>query len=152
MEPFRLPPDPREELSFIRSVIEDSRRAVVVDATPFLVWGGLVVVGAALEYLLPRSFDAVWSWMVLMGLGWSPYTLAFFAVMMVLLQIVPGILLQTHFLGLHGLQVLPLGASLIGRWMPKESVRIASVFILAVLYMGLGTLAFVQASRGLPLL
>lgn len=70
MEPFRIPPDPREELSFIRSVIEDGRRAVVVDATPFLVWGGLAVVGVALEYLLPRSFDAVWTWMVLIGLGW----------------------------------------------------------------------------------
>lgn len=65
---------------------------------------------------------------------------------------VGGDLRVAHFLGLHGLQVLPLGAWLIGRKVPKEPVRIASVFVLAILYLVLGTLAFVQASRGLPLL
>lgn len=66
--PSRLPPDPRAELSFIRSVIEDSRRAIVFDATPFLVWGGLVVAGVAAEYLV--DFDPVWIWMALIGAGW----------------------------------------------------------------------------------
>lgn len=63
----------REELAFIQRVISDSRRAVVLDATPFLWWGGLAVVGVALEYLIPAlglGWSPVWSWLALILGGW----------------------------------------------------------------------------------
>ncbi len=66
-----------EELAFIRKVILDSRRAAAVDATPFLVWSGVAVSGALLEYAaswgdvpVPR----VGIWLALIAGAWA-YTL-----------------------------------------------------------------------------
>lgn len=66
-----------------------------------------------------------------------------------------GDLRVAHFIGLHGLQAVPAGAWLIlccRRRIPGERLQVATVFLLAILYLGLGTFAFTQAKRGLPLL
>jgi hypothetical protein len=58
-----------EDLAFVRAVVEDSRRAVQVDAWPLLAWGLLTVAGVILVYLWP-SLDSVWLWLVVIGLAW----------------------------------------------------------------------------------
>lgn len=61
-----------DDLAFIRRVIEESRRTVALDATPFLVWGVLVIVGIGLELLMIRSpgeLDPVWIWVALVAIG-----------------------------------------------------------------------------------
>lgn len=66
-------PDAGDELAFIRKVILDSRRAAAVDVTPFLVWSGVAVVGAALEYLtvwLDLGYPIAGLWVTLIGLAW----------------------------------------------------------------------------------
>lgn len=62
-----------EELAFIRKVIHDSRRAAAVDATPFIVWSGVAVVGALLEYGLAwgrAPVPRVGVWLALIGAAW----------------------------------------------------------------------------------
>ena len=60
------------DLAFIRQTIAESRRTVALDATPFLVWGALVVVGIVVELALLRSpigIGPVWVWMALVTVG-----------------------------------------------------------------------------------
>jgi len=66
-----------DELVFIRKVIEDSKRSVVENGIGYIFWGILVFVGLMSEYLgivfqLPTK--SVWTWVVLIGFGWS-YTI-----------------------------------------------------------------------------
>ena len=66
--------DPRADLEFIRRLIDDSRRAVALDARPFSLWGGLVILGIGLDHLLIGSElerYSIWIWMALMVLGWA---------------------------------------------------------------------------------
>lgn len=65
-------PRATEDLAYIRQVIADSRRAVALDATPFLVWGALVVVGILAELAVVRSsigVGPVWIWALLVAAG-----------------------------------------------------------------------------------
>lgn len=65
--------DASDDLSFIRQVIQDGRRAIVLDATPFIVWGALVVLGTFLEWVCKAtdlSFDTIWLWLGLIAIGW----------------------------------------------------------------------------------
>jgi hypothetical protein len=65
--------DAGEELAFIRKVIRDSRKAAAVDVTPFLVWSGVAVVGAALEYGTSWGgipVPAVGLWLALIAGAW----------------------------------------------------------------------------------
>ena len=62
-----------DDLSFIRQVIQDGRRAIVLDATPFIVWGAVVVLGTFLERVckaMDLSFNTIWLWLGLIGIGW----------------------------------------------------------------------------------
>lgn len=62
------------DLSFIRRIIEDGRRAVVLDATPFITWGVLVIAGTVAEYSLGFAGmreQSVWIWMLLVAAGWA---------------------------------------------------------------------------------
>lgn len=61
--------DPREDLAWVRQVVEDSRQAMRVDALPLLVWGALTLVGVVLAHLF-TALDTVWLWLVLIGMAW----------------------------------------------------------------------------------
>lgn len=64
---------PENDLAFIRRLIQDSRRMVGVDARPFIVWGALVVIGAAGEYAagaVGADGWVVWMWLTLVAVGW----------------------------------------------------------------------------------
>ena len=58
-----------QDLAFVRSVVEDNRKALRVDAWPLLVWGLLSVFGVVLAYLAP-VVDSIWLWLVIVGLAW----------------------------------------------------------------------------------
>lgn len=65
--------DAGEELAFIRKVIRDSRQAAAVDVTPFLIWSGVAVSGAALEYGVSWGgvpIPTVGLWLTLIGAAW----------------------------------------------------------------------------------
>ena len=66
-------PSASDDLSFIRQVIQDGRRAIVLDASPFIVWGAVVVLGTFFEWVctaIDLSFDTIWLWLGLIGVGW----------------------------------------------------------------------------------
>jgi hypothetical protein len=58
-----------QDLAFVRSVVEDSRKALQVDAWPLLFWGLLSLAGVILTYLWP-PLDSIWLWVLLIGLAW----------------------------------------------------------------------------------
>lgn len=62
--------DMHDDLAFVRAVVESSRRAARIDATPLLVWGLLTVAGVIAIYALPR-LDSVWFWLAVIGLAWA---------------------------------------------------------------------------------
>lgn len=64
-----------------------------------------------------------------------------------------GDMRPAHFVGLHGMQVLPLLAVLLARWTRRSaSQRLALVRAVGVAYLGFTLALAVQALRGLPLL
>jgi len=69
--------DAQQELSFIRKVIEDGRRAISDDGKELIVWGLLVVVGMATMFVSLQfefAISKVWLWGALIGIGWT-YTI-----------------------------------------------------------------------------
>lgn len=61
---------PQDDLRFLRSMIDSSRRAARVDTMPLLVWGMLTVIGVIAVYLLP-ALDSAWFWLGVIGLAWA---------------------------------------------------------------------------------
>lgn len=59
----------REDLAYVRRIVEDSRAAMRIDMLPLLVWGGLTVIGVTLAYAFD-SVDSPWLWAVLVGVAW----------------------------------------------------------------------------------
>ena len=59
-----------QDLAFVRTVVENSRRALRADARPLLAWGTLTVVGVVLVYLF-EALDNVWFWIVIIGIAWA---------------------------------------------------------------------------------
>lgn len=64
---------------------------------------------------------------------------------------VAGDMRPAHFLGLHGMQVLPVLAVLLARRRRSEALRLALVRGAGVAYLGLTGVLAVQALRGLPI-
>lgn len=66
--------DAKQELAFIRKVIQDSRRAAVDNGIDYIVWGVLVALGmfatTTLELLRVKGIVYLWLWVVVMGGGW----------------------------------------------------------------------------------
>src|SRR5438128_1685269 len=62
----------KEELSYIRKVITESRQAFVEDGKPYIVWGIVVAIGMTLTYisvLTQTEFYVGYYWMSLSVLG-----------------------------------------------------------------------------------
>lgn len=59
-----------QDLAFVREVVENSRRALRVDALPLVVWAALTLCGVILVYLF-ESLDSIWLWLGLIGLAWA---------------------------------------------------------------------------------
>jgi hypothetical protein len=70
---------PEQELAYIRSIIEDSRQAMVENGLPYIIWGTAVAVGMLTGYLqalLGVNLYAGYVWIVVMvvaalGTTWS---------------------------------------------------------------------------------
>ncbi len=63
----------KEDLAYLRRVIEDSRRVVIDNGMHLLLWGILVVVGMILTYAYVHfglNFPEAWMWILLIGAGW----------------------------------------------------------------------------------
>jgi len=62
-----------EEIQFIRSVIEESKKSVVYNGKDYIFWGVIVIVGMMSTYLFQTSqvyFNYFWIWVVLIPIGW----------------------------------------------------------------------------------
>jgi hypothetical protein len=65
--------DAKNEIAFIKKVIEDSKRTVGGENLSSVIWGILVVIGMILTYLhvvLNSAIHPGLIWAVLMGMGW----------------------------------------------------------------------------------
>ncbi len=66
--------DAKQELAFIRKVIQDSRRAAVDNGIDYIVWGVLVSLGMfasiAIDWLRLANVCYLWLWIAVMGAGW----------------------------------------------------------------------------------
>lgn len=62
-----------EELTFIKNIIQDSRRKVIENGLGFIIWGILVLLGLLSTYfmLVNKIYLSIpWNWIILMGAGW----------------------------------------------------------------------------------
>ena len=65
--------DVKDEITFIKKVIEDSKRTVGGGNLSSVLWGVLVVIGMILTYLhivLSSAIHPGWVWGILIGVGW----------------------------------------------------------------------------------
>lgn len=61
--------DPREDIAYLRRMVDNARRALVVDTVPLLIWCGLTLAGVLAVYLLP-TLDSIWLWVTIIGIAW----------------------------------------------------------------------------------
>ncbi len=62
-----------EELSFIKKVIEDSKKILIIDGKDFIIWGIIAALGLLTTYvaiIIKKYFLIDWSWFILIGIGW----------------------------------------------------------------------------------
>lgn len=57
------------DLAYVKQVLDRTRKSVLIDTLPLVVWGLLTVVGCALSTWSER-LNNVWLWVVLMAAGW----------------------------------------------------------------------------------
>lgn len=65
--------DVLDEISFIKKVMEDSRRGLIGDSNHYIVWGIIVVLGmlaSYFRYFLDLSSMMGWVWAGLIAIGW----------------------------------------------------------------------------------
>ncbi len=65
--------DAQQELAFIKAVMEESRRKLVIDGTLYIVWGIVISVGMLATYALleAKMYSWIgWTWVVCIGFGW----------------------------------------------------------------------------------
>lgn len=63
----------QQELSFIKKIMEDSRRIIVDDGLDFIFWGIVASTGLIITYLLiiTEKWEYIkWAWIVLIAIGW----------------------------------------------------------------------------------
>jgi hypothetical protein len=62
-----------EEIRFIRSVMEESKKSILYNGKDYIFWGVIVIVGMMSTYLFLMShiyFNYFWIWVVLIPIGW----------------------------------------------------------------------------------
>jgi hypothetical protein len=63
----------QEELSFIKKIMEDSRRIIVDDGLDFIFWGIVASAGLIITYslIITEKWEYIkWTWIVLIAIGW----------------------------------------------------------------------------------
>lgn len=63
----------KDEIVFIKKVIEDSKRTISSNNLDAIIWGVIVVIGVVFTYLHNVAILAVhigWVWTILIGMGW----------------------------------------------------------------------------------
>jgi hypothetical protein len=63
----------QEELSFIKKVIEDSKKILIMDGKDFIIWGIITALGLLITYfaIITKQYSLIdWTWFILIGLGW----------------------------------------------------------------------------------
>jgi hypothetical protein len=61
--------DPQDDIAYLRRMIDNARRALVVDTLPLLIWCGLTLAGVLAVYLMP-ALDSIWLWLTIIGIAW----------------------------------------------------------------------------------
>ncbi len=62
------------DLEYIRRIVSQGRRAIVLDARPFVIWGLLVVAAFVADLSLQATQGgalSIWIWLALMTSGWG---------------------------------------------------------------------------------
>ncbi len=62
-----------EEIRFIRSVMEESKKSIVYNGKDYIFWGIIVMIGMISTYIFHMShiyFNYFWIWVVLIPIGW----------------------------------------------------------------------------------
>ena len=62
-----------EEIQFIRSVIEESKKSIIYNGKDYIFWGVIVIVGMMSTYIFQMShiyLNYFWIWVVLIPIGW----------------------------------------------------------------------------------
>jgi len=62
-----------EEIRFIRSVMEESKKSIVYNGKDYIFWGIIVMIGMMSTYIFQMShvyFNYFWIWVVLIPIGW----------------------------------------------------------------------------------
>jgi hypothetical protein len=63
----------QQEISFIKKIMEDSRRIIVDDGLDFIFWGIVASAGLIITYFLivTKKWEYIkWTWIVLITIGW----------------------------------------------------------------------------------
>ncbi len=71
----------QEELSFIKKIIEDSKRILIIDGKSFIFWGIIGSIGLLATYFLiitENYFLINWAWVIVIGFG-SLYTVLYYS-------------------------------------------------------------------------
>ncbi len=66
-------PEAKNELEFIKRVLEDSRKIIVDDGMNFIFWGIIAAIGLIATYILviEKFWEYIeWVWIVLIAVGW----------------------------------------------------------------------------------
>jgi len=62
-----------EEIQFIRSIMEESKKSIIYNGKDYIFWGVIVIVGMMSTYFFLIShvyFNYFWIWVVLIPIGW----------------------------------------------------------------------------------
>ena len=62
-----------EEIQFIRSIMEESKKSILYNGKDYIFWGVIVIVGMMSTYFFLIShvyFNYFWIWVVLIPIGW----------------------------------------------------------------------------------
>jgi hypothetical protein len=64
----------KEELEFIKKIIEDSRKDIVYNGMDYIFWGLLVTIGMGINFLMEifnyKFHNFFWLWVILIAIGW----------------------------------------------------------------------------------
>ena len=66
-----------EEISYIKKIIDDSRKTVIDNGLGYIIWGVLILLGLLSTYYIIVSkipMTVPWNWIILIGGGWA-YTI-----------------------------------------------------------------------------
>jgi len=65
----------KEELEFIKKIIEDSRKDIVYNGMDYIFWGLIVAIGMIINYFMEilryRFMHFFWIWVIIIAIGWT---------------------------------------------------------------------------------